>query len=81
MPCDPPGEEPDGGDEEPCGGGRDGLLEVRGEGRVAAGPYQRSFDESPSGQDLEPLTASDRLMMSTVYLPMWRSVSRSLSPA
>ena len=54
MPCDPPGEEPDGGDEEPCGGGRDGLLEVLGEAAVAAESSQRSFDDPAAGQDLKP---------------------------
>jgi len=55
MPCDAPGEELDGCDEQPCGGGRDGLFKVLGETAVAAEPSQRSFHDPAAGQDLEAL--------------------------
>ena len=53
MPCDAPGEELDGYDEEPCCCGRDGLLEVFGETAVAAEPSQGSFDDPAAGQDFK----------------------------
>lgn len=55
MPCDAPGKELDGCDEELGGGGFDGLFEVLGEAGVAAEPCQRSFDDPATGQDFEAL--------------------------
>lgn len=53
MPSDPASEELDGCDEQPSGGGRDGLFEVLDEAAVAVEPSQGSLDDPPAGQDLE----------------------------
>lgn len=55
MPCDSPGEELGGCDEQPGGGGRDGLFKVLGEAAVAADTSHGSFDDPAAGHDCEAL--------------------------
>ena len=53
WPCDPPREELDGSDEEPCGCRGDGLREVLAEATGSVEPCESALDDPAAGQEFE----------------------------